>query len=305
MTRISTVQRARQSVDLITQRQSEISDLQRQISTGKRVLKPSDDPSAAAQAERTRSEVARMEVESRMLGFAQLKLAQAESAVGEGNDLFQRARELLIGAKNDSNSPADRALYAKELSSIRDALLNLSNRSDGLGGFVFGGAGTRQPPFVQGANGIEYLADAGAQFTGSESTLTISVDGRNLFGTSSGAGVESVFDMIDNAVRVMENTGAAAVDTHTSISDTIDGIDAAIDRFSSTRASLGEQMATADRAAASLALGEELAAERLSDLTGVDMAEAISAMSAKNTELDAAMQTYVQISGLSLFNYIR
>lgn len=303
--RLSTAQRARQSIELMTQRQVEISTLQKQISTGNRVLKPSDDPAAAAQAERTRSEVARMDVEKRMLGFAQLKLAQAESATGEGNGLFQRARELLLGANNDSNSPADRAIYAQELTGIRDALFNLANRNDGLGGFVFGGAGTRQPPFVEGANGIEYLADSGSQFTGSKSTLTISVDGRDLFGTSNGAGVESVFDMIDGVVGIMENEGAAADDVHNGISDALDGIDQAIGRFSSTRAALGEQMAVADRALESLELGEELAAQRISDLTGVDMAEAISALSAKNTELDAAMQTYVQISGLSLFNYIR
>jgi len=305
MMRLSTAQRARQSIELITQRQVDISTLQKQISTGSRVLKPSDDPAAAAQAERTRSEVARMDVEKRMLDFAQLKLAQAESATGEGNDLMQRARELLLGANNDTSSPADRALYAQELNGIRDALFNLSNRSDGLGGYVFGGAGTRQPPFVEGANGIEFLADSGSQFTGAKSNLTISVDGRDLFGTSTGAGVESMFDMIDSVVGILENEGSAAADVHNGISDAIDGIDQAIGRFSSTRAVLGEQMSAADRAVESLELGEELAAQRLSDLTGVDMAEAISALSAKNTELDAAMQTYVQISGLSLFNYIR
>jgi len=305
MMRLSTAQRARQSIEQMTQRQAEISTLQKQVSSGDRVLKPSDDPAAAAQAERTRSQVARMDVEKRMLGFAQLKLAQAESATGEGTDLFQRARELLIGANNDTNSPADRALYAQELTGIRDALFGLANRSDGLGGFVFGGAGIRQAPFVEGANGIEFIADSGSQFTGSNPSLTISVDGRNLFGTSNGAGVTAVFDMIDDVVDIMENEGAAADDVHNGINDAINGIDDAIGRFSSTRAVLGEQMAAADRAVASLELGEELAAQRISDLTGVDMAEAISALSAKNTQLDAAMQTYVQISGLSLFNYIR
>jgi len=218
---------------------------------------------------------------------------------------MRRARELLVGAKNASNAPGDRCFYFQAEDGIRDALLSLSNRSDGLGGFVFGGAGSREPPFVQGPNGIEYRADSGAQFTGSETTLMISVDGRDLFGTTGSTGVESVFDMLNGVVSLMENTGAPSADVHNGISEAIDDIDLAIGRFSTTRAILGEQMARADRAAASLALGEELAAQRISDLTGVDMAEAISAMSAKNTELDAAMQTYVQISGLSLFNYIR
>lgn len=86
MDRISTAQRVSQSIDLITDRQVELGELQKQITTGKRVLKPSDDPSAAAQIERSRSEVARLDVEKRMVSFAKLKLAQAEGSVAEGTD---------------------------------------------------------------------------------------------------------------------------------------------------------------------------------------------------------------------------
>lgn len=305
MTRISTGQTVRQSIELITQRQSELGELQKQVTTGKRVLKPSDDPAAAAQIERSRSEVARMDIESRMIGFAQLKLSQAEGATGEATEIFQRSRELLLGANTDTNAPGDRAMYAQELRGLRDQLFALANRSDGLGGFVFAGAGTRQEPFVAGPNGTEFRADSGSQATGLNSELTMTVDGRQLFGTSTGLGVESVFDIMYAAVLTLEDEGIASADLHQGVKDGLDGIDEAMSRFSGTRASLGEQMVQADRAAASLELGEELAVQRVSDLAGIDMAEAISAMTAKSTELDAAMQTYAQISGLSLFNYIR
>lgn len=305
MDRISTAQRVRQSIDLITDRQVELGDLQQQITTGKRVLKPSDDPSAAAQIERSRSEVARLDVEKRMVNFAKLKLAQAEGSVAEGTEIFQRTREILLAANNDSSSPEDRALYASELRSLRDQLFNMANRSDGLGGYIFAGAGTRQEPFVEGANGIEFRADAGRQMTGERTELSISVDGRYLFGTSSGQGVAAIFDIMDDAATALEDTGLDNAQLHVNLAATLDGVDAAMNRFSGVRAELGEQMVMADQAEQSLAAGQELATQRLSALSGVDMAEAISAMQAKSTQLDAAMQTYAQISGLSLFNYIR
>ncbi|MGH1360146.1 MAG: flagellar hook-associated protein FlgL [Burkholderiaceae bacterium] len=305
MDRISTAQQVRQSIDLITDRQTELGDLQKQITTGKRVLKPSDDPSASAQIERSRSDVARLDVEARMVSFAKLKLSQAEGAVAEGTEVFQRSREILLAANNDSSSPEDRELYAHELRSLRDQLFNMANRSDGLGGYIFAGAGTRQEPFVEGANGIEYRADAGRQLTGERTELSTSVDGRYLFGTSSGAGVEAVFDIMNDVASALEDTGMDSVLLHTNVSAALDDIDAAMNRFSGVRAELGEQMVMADLAEQSLAAGQELATQRLSSLSGVDMAEAISSMQAKSTQLDAAMQTYAQISGLSLFNYIR
>ncbi len=305
MTRISTAQMVSQSIDLITQRQAEIGELQKQIATGNKLLNPSDDPAAASQVERSRSEVARLDVESRMIGFAQLKLAQAESATGDGIDIFQRSRELLLAANNDTNSPEDRAMYAQELRGLRDEMFSIANRSDGMGGYIFGGAGTRQEPFVEGAAGIEFRADAGVQVTGSDQSFMTSVDGRHLFGTSTGLGNEAIFDIMDRAIDTLEDPGIANDALHDVVNDTLDSIDEAMNRFSGVRATLGEQMAAAERALESIANGEALASERIAELGGVDMAEAISALTAKQTEMDAAMQTYAQISGLSLFNYIR
>ena len=78
-----------------------------------------------------------------------------------------------------------------------------------------------------------------------------------------------------------------------------------MDSFNSTRALLGEQLSAAERALQSLADNEVGARERLSDLADTDLAEAISELNQHQTEVQAAMQTYAQISGLSLFNYIR
>ncbi|MEZ5739202.1 MAG: flagellin [Burkholderiaceae bacterium] len=78
-----------------------------------------------------------------------------------------------------------------------------------------------------------------------------------------------------------------------------------LERFQVSRASIGHQLNAADRADEEIARGEVGAKERMGELVDVDLAEAISAMSQRQTQLDAAMQTYVKMSGLSLFDYLR
>jgi flagellar hook-associated protein 3 FlgL len=308
MTRISSEQQVRDAISMITERQERIGHIQDQISSGERILKPSDDPVGAAQAEQTRSDIVRTQIETRMVEFGRIKLSQAEGALGDGVELFQSAREVLLAANNDAYASGDRAMFAAQLRGMHGELLNIANRDDGLGSYVFGGAGTRTPPFVQTATGIEYQADGGHQTTGSQYQYITSVDGATLFQTATAAGAAdggSVFAALDQAIALLEDPAADPDDLHDGVNAAIDTLDAGMDSFNSTRALLGEQLSAAERALQSLADNEVGARERLSDLADTDLAEAISELNQHQTEVQAAMQTYAQISGLSLFNYIR
>ncbi len=306
MNRISTAQIAARSIETITSRQAEMSKLQQQIATGRKLTTPADDPAAADATVRQHAEIARLGVEKRMVDFAKLKLEQSEGAIGEGVELFQRVRELLLGANNDTQTPGDRALVATELRGLRTDLLHIANRSDGLGAYVFGGAGTRTPPFVEGADGVKYVADAGTQMTGQERTFATSTDGSRLFEAAQDvSGHRSIFAAMDQVIGLLEGPDATGDPLHEGIASMIADVDRSIDAFNAARATVGEQMGAVDRRIAQIEQGNLVATERLADLTEVDFAEAISALSSRQTGLEAAMQTYAQISGLSLFNYIR
>ena len=139
MTRIPTMYAHQRALDVMAQRRTALNNDQLQLSTGKRVNDPSDDPLAVAQAERLRSQLARISIESRMVGFARQMLSNAESTLGQVGDALQFARESLVAAGNGAMSTADRALIAQQLSGVRDQLVSLANRRDGAGGYVFGG----------------------------------------------------------------------------------------------------------------------------------------------------------------------
>ncbi len=306
MTRISTAQVSQQAVDLITSRQAEMARLQTQIATGKRLTTPADDPHAAASTVHQKSEIARLDIERRMVDFAKLKLAQSEGAIGEGVDIYQRARELLLAANNDTYSDGDRASIATELRGLRSDLFSVANRSDGLGAYVFGGNGSRTAPFTEGAGGVAYVADPGVQLTGQERRYATTMDGSGLFATTDKTGAsESIFTSLDRTIAMLERTDPVSGDLHAEIESMIDRFDVGLETFNAARGTVGEQLNSVDRRLEQISSGNLVATERLADLTDIDLAEAISALTTRRTELDAAMQTYAQISGLSLFNYIR
>ena len=68
-------------------------------------------------------------------------VAQVESAFGDAGELVQQARELLVAAGNASYGPAERRGIAQQLAAIRTQLLQVANRGDGAGGFLFSGQG--------------------------------------------------------------------------------------------------------------------------------------------------------------------
>jgi len=159
--RISTANAFDRGVDALSRRQGELTDLQDHLTSGKRVSRASDDPAAAARAERAMASIGRSETSQRAVDASRVLMTQTESNLGAAGDLLQRARELMVSAGNAAYSDADRASVANELKSLRDQLLAVANQSDGAGTYLFGGQGATQQPFIDTAAGVQYVAATG------------------------------------------------------------------------------------------------------------------------------------------------
>ena len=175
--RISTANAFDNGIDTLSRRQAEITDLQGQLTTGKRISRASDDPAAAARAERAMASIGRSETSQRAVDASKVLMTQTESNLGDAGSLLQRARELVVSAGNPSYSDADRASIANELQSLRDQLFSIANQSDGTGTYLFGGQGATQKPFVDTPTGVQYVAATGAIVTENGTSLPLTTDG--------------------------------------------------------------------------------------------------------------------------------
>ena len=87
--RISTANAFDNGVDILSRRQAEMTSLQDQLTTGKRISKASDDPTAAARAERARASIGRAETSQRAVAASKVLMTQTESNLGNADTLLQ------------------------------------------------------------------------------------------------------------------------------------------------------------------------------------------------------------------------
>lgn len=204
--RLSTASAFDTGIDTLSRRQVDLTDQQARLASGKRIEKASDDPAGAARAEHALASILRSDTSQRSVDASQIAISQTESAMGDANTLLQQARELLVSAGNPSYTDAERQAVGAQLKAVRDQLLDISNRSDGAGTYLFGGQGATQKPFVDAPGGVQFVAAGGQQKTDGTSALPLTTDGsaawmsartgNGSFVTSAGAGVTNA--QIDN-----------------------------------------------------------------------------------------------------------
>jgi len=175
--RITSANAFEASIDSLQLRQQKLSETQKQLTSGKRVLHASDDPTAAARAERALATVSRTEASQRALDASRNSMTLTESALGDANDLLQQIRETMVSAGNASYSDSERASLANKIAGLRNQLLSVANRNDGAGSYLFGGQASSQVPFVDTTSGVQYRGISGDVKVASQEALPLTVDG--------------------------------------------------------------------------------------------------------------------------------
>jgi len=167
----------------LSARQSALSSLQENLTSGKKVVRASDDPTGAAQAERAMTRISRIATDQRALEAQRSAIATAEGTLGDVTDALQNFRELVVSAGNASQTPADRKTIALQLTGLRDQIFSLANRKDSNGQPLFGALGSALAPFVgPNAPPQDYTFDGlPGQSASSEVAIPFALDGDSAF----------------------------------------------------------------------------------------------------------------------------
>lgn len=182
--RVATAHSYDSTISNLNKRQAELSDLQERISTGKRVLRASDDPVAAVLAESAQNKLSRVAADQRALEHSRTSITQAESALGQAGTLVQDVRDVLVAAGNAAYGSKEYKNLAQELEGLRDQLFGVANQRDSAGRTLFGGLGGSSTPFVEvyGATGgtVRFDGQRG-QEAGGNNALPQALDGEAVF----------------------------------------------------------------------------------------------------------------------------
>lgn len=176
--RLSTANIFDASIATLQKRQQHMQDSQQRLTSGKRIERASDDPTGAARAERALAAIGQVEANQRALDASRNSMTLSESALGDAGEILQQIRETLVAAGNASYSDPERAGLANKISGLRAQLLSIANRPDGVGGFLFSGQGSSNPPFLDTPGGVVFAGLPGSVETGNLDSFALTVDGR-------------------------------------------------------------------------------------------------------------------------------
>lgn len=182
-------------VSAMNQQQAQLLKTQQQMSTGRRILTPADDPIASSRAlEITQADSINTQNGTNAQTAAG-RLSLTDQALGSVTNLLQSIRQNAITGGNGSFTASDRASLAQDTQAMYDQLMTVANTTDGEGNYLFSGFQTSLKPFSPSATGVQYLGDDGQR-------LVQVASGRQIAVSESGA---------DIFTRIRSGNGAFAV----------------------------------------------------------------------------------------------
>jgi flagellar hook-associated protein 3 FlgL len=286
--------------------QSGLARTQQQISSGRRMLSPSDDPVAAARA----LEVSQSQSLNTQHGLnrqhAKSALASVEGSLSSVTALLQDVKTTVIAAGNGSLSDTERGFMATELRGRFEQLLGLANSRDPVGNYQFAGYQTATPPFAETTPGtVQYQGDQGQRLMQVDATRQMAVNstGQAVFQ----GGGQDIFVTLNDLVTLLQTPVVDAATTaalNTGLATANGNLDLALDNVLTVRASVGSRLQELD---ALDNAGEDRHiqySQILSDLQDLDYTQALTQLSQQQITLEAAQRSFVAISGLSLFNFL-
>ena len=158
---ISTQQFYDRSLRNMQNTQSDAAKTNEQLSTGKALIRPSDDTDKLRTIGNLERAINKVQSYNNNVDHLINRYATEEGALTSASDILIRARELAIQASNATISSEDRKIIAIEVDGLKSELLALANSKDVNGQAMFAGAKTSVEPFVVAADGeVTYQGDS-------------------------------------------------------------------------------------------------------------------------------------------------
>ena len=181
--RISTSSIHHAALTALLSQQSVLSKTQTQIASGRRVQTPADDPVAAVHIMELQRALAESDQFAQNADMAKNRLTLEEQALADANTLMQRVRELTIQGSNAPVDPASRRMLAQEVRGHLKELMDIANRRDANGEYLFSGYATLTQPFASNSGAISYFGDQGnrALQIGQDQRVLDSHSGQDVF----------------------------------------------------------------------------------------------------------------------------
>jgi len=276
----------------------EMVNRQFEVSSGRRVRVPSDDPQAISAIVGERAEMRATDQYVRATDSVESRLTVVDTILSDIGKMLTAAQTTAAAARNSFVTPQQREAYALELEGLRDTILGDLN-TQYRGTYVFSGTASLKAPYTKDSSGAvgPYEGNAEPMLVdiGRHRSVGVTVDGQQLAQGSDASNVFEVFESLIAAVRAGDLEG---------IGQGMTGLSRALDRVANVQSRVGAGLSDLNDHRVRLAEASEAADVRRSALEDANLAESISAMQQAEVAYRAGLGAASKTSQLSLFDYL-
>jgi len=273
------------------------------VTNGQKINKLSDDPFRLAQILESKVELSDMRQFKKNIEMGEVWLYASESSISGVQDRIVEARTTALEMVNDNKNAGDREIGAMKIAELMQDLVEVAN-TDVNGRYIFAGTKTDQPPFRminnQGgeSNGtvstrVEYLGDSKPFEIKTDKNLTVEVgnDGAVMFNS-----------MFDTFIRLRDALKNNDLD---GIQEEITTLNDHYEDMASFGASVGFKLNRLEFRTNVIEEFDLTTQKQLSDLSEIDLAEAITNMQTKQLAYQASLTASTKVlSSKSLMDYL-
>lgn len=267
-----------------------------EISSGRSVNEPSDNPTAAALLVENNDQATFNAGYLQSISAIQSQLSTADSTLSSIQSSLQQALSLGVEGANGTLSESDRTAIANQLQGIQSQLMSLVNTSF-QGHYLFAGTNTNTAPYV-----ADNSDPSGVQYTGNGDVNEVSI------GTGYTIGVNQpgsqLFSATGNDVFLAVNNLIVAMKSNTGIPTAVNSLSSAASYLSSQSVFYGNALSEVTSQTSYLNAAKLQFSQQQNTLGGVDVAAAATTLSQAQTDSQAALAAISKFSQNNLFNYL-
>jgi flagellar hook-associated protein 3 FlgL len=284
---------------------SALASLQRssaELSSGKTILEPSDNPYGASRAIDLQSQLDGLSSYTTSINDGVTWTQTAGGAMANIKEMTGRVRELILEAANGTNNAGDLANIATEVSQLTEAIKQDANTQYG-GQYVFSGTETSTPPYTQGEND-EYKGNAEtiSRAIAPNASVTISTNLSEVLGNGKGSGDGKLLDVLRT---ITEHLKEATVESRNALSSTdLKNLDGSLETLSEAQSIAGSATDQLQMAGTRLESLEVSIAKTLSNTQDTDVVKTTIAFSNQQAAYEAALRAGASIVQESLLNFL-
>ncbi|ADF41897.1 flagellar hook-associated protein FlgL [Priestia megaterium] len=285
---------AANSLKQISNSYNKLETLQNQLSTGKKINRPSDDPVVATKGMAYRSNLSEVNQYKRNLTEAQSWFDSSESGLEQVNSILQRTKELVVQGLNGTNESDDRQAIAREIEQLKLDYMQVGN-TQVAGNYIFNGVNVGAPPISENASGIiesNINLDPFSVEVSKGIQLRVNIHPENIFG-------QGAFDLMKNVQTAFEQNDV------NSLKDLSTQVDTQLSTLLAERSELGARSNRLELIENRLDSQEITATKMLSNNEDADIEKVITDLTVQESVHRAALGVGAQIIQPTLLDFLR